>query len=75
MTSLDSDGVKYAVMLNDQFITEGDAGYILISGGEVCQRSFEIDVQEGDRIAFVLNVNKTSTNDSTAVSVTVEYVS
>ena len=75
LTSLDSDGVKYAVMLNDQFITEGDNGYILISGGEICQRSLEIDVQEGDRIAFVLNVNKTSTNDSTAVSVTVEYVS
>lgn len=75
LTSTESDGVQYAVLKNGQALTEGTKGYVLIKGGESCTFSLEIDVEQGDRIAFVLNINNTSTYDSTAVSVIVEYVS
>ena len=75
LTSTESDGVQYAVLKNGQALTEGTKGYVLIKGGESCAFSLEIDVEQGDRIAFVLNINNTSTYDSTAVSVTIEYVS
>ena len=75
VSSTESDGVLYALLKNGEALTQGQKGYILISGGDICEQTFEIEVNEGDRIAFVLNINKTSVHDSTAVSVTVEYVS
>ena len=70
-----SDGVRYALLQNGQAVTEGENGYLYLAGADACECTFEIEVAQGDRVAFVLNVNQNAGYDSTAVSVTIEYVS
>ena len=68
-----SDGIMYAVFKNGEPLLDGEDGYVLLSPGEVYDGTLEIEVEKGDRIALVVNVYKTSSFDSTAVSVVIEY--
>jgi hypothetical protein len=68
-----SDGVMYAVFKNGEPLLDGNDGYVLLSPGEVYDGMLEIEVEKGDRIALVINVNKTSSFDSTSVSLIIEY--
>lgn len=68
-----SDGIMYAVFKNGEPLLDGEDGYVLLSPGEVYDGTLEIEVEKGDRIALVVNVYQTSSFDSTAVSVVIEY--
>ena len=73
LVSDQSDGVMYAVFKNGEPLLDGNDGYVLLSPGEVYEGMLEIEVEKGDRIALVINVNKTSSFDSTSVSLIIEY--
>ena len=73
LVSDQSDGVMYAVFKNGEPLLDGNDGYVLLSPGEVYDGMLEIEVEKGDRIALVINVNKTSSFDSTSVSLIIEY--
>ncbi len=75
ITSPEGDGIQYAVLKNGEPITEGEYGYVYLATGEICDRIIEIEVSEDDRIALIINPYQSNAFDSTAVSVTVEYVS
>lgn len=68
-----SDGVMYAILKNGEPLLEGKDGYVLLSPGEVFDGALEIEVKKGDRIALVINMNKSNAFDSTSVSVIIEY--
>ncbi len=68
-----SDGVMYAILKNGEPLLDGKDGYVLLSPGEVFDGALEIDVKKGDRIALVINMNKSNAFDSTSVSVIIEY--
>ncbi len=68
-----SDGIMYAVFKNGEPLLDGEDGYVLLPPGEVYDGTLEIEVQQGDRIALVINIYKNSLFDSTAVSVVAEY--
>ncbi|MBQ7379217.1 MAG: beta-galactosidase [Clostridia bacterium] len=70
-----SDGIKYRVLLGEEPLTHGDKyGYIELPHGQVAVETLEIRVQQGDRICIAVNVGGTSSHDSTALSVEIEYV-
>ena len=68
-----SDGVMYAILKNGEPLLDGKDGYVLLSPGEVFDGALEIEVKKGDRIALVINMNKSNAFDSTSVSVIIEY--
>ena len=75
VASSQSDGIKYRVMQNETVLTEGDRyGYLDLPYGELGEQVIEIQVKQGDMIAVAVNIGNTSSHDSTALSVEIEYV-
>ena len=68
------DGIMYAILKNGEPLLNGEDGYVYLPTGEVFDGSLEIEVNQGDRIALVINKYKTNSFDATAVSVMIEYV-
>ena len=68
------DGILYAILKNGEPLLDGEDGYVYLAPGEVYDGTLEIEVEKGDRIALVINVYKTPSFDSTAVSVIVGYM-
>lgn len=70
-----SDGIQYRVFCNDTVLTKSNhsKGYISLPYGEVGQESMTIEVKKGDMLAIAINPGKTTANDSTSLSVEIEY--
>lgn len=75
VTTPESDGVRYRVMHETTAVTQGDKyGYVHVPYGTVGQDTIEITVKKGDMIWIAINPGKTTSYDSTALSVEIEYV-
>ncbi len=75
VTTPESDGVRYRVMHETTAVTQGDKhGYVHVPYGTVGQDTIEITVKKGDMIWIAINPGETTSYDSTALAVEIEYV-
>lgn len=71
--SAESGGVQVAVMQNGVLVFPESTRYQKVSYSSPLSETLTLDVKTGDEIAFLLNPDGAATNDSTAVTVDIEY--
>ncbi|MBQ9779522.1 MAG: beta-galactosidase [Clostridia bacterium] len=75
LASGDGDGVIFYIQHNGEKVKIGDARNdgILVTYDAPADGTVTLTIAEGDEIAFVINKNSTTSYDSTAASVIIEY--
>lgn len=75
LASGEGDGVILYILHNGDEVKIGESrnGGILVTHGALADGEVTLTVAEGDEIAFVINKNSTTSYDSTAASVIIEY--
>ena len=68
-----SDGVRVAVMRNDERIYPADSSFASVAPASTLEETLTITVQKGDRIALIVNQGSTHANDSSKLAVFVDY--
>jgi hypothetical protein len=75
LPSAQSDGVVFYVLKNGRKIPIGNGKYsrIVLSPLDIFDDTLQIEVSEGDEVAFVVNKNNSITSDSTKLILRIEY--